>query len=130
MTIITNLWPIFLFFSCKKICLSNFVSIKQNAGDCGRCKENAGESGWKFRMRVKVQKFGWLGNYAFLTLNLMVLQPVNFLSYWLTLWPCPFFIRQDEPLTVWDKSNLFLWQRIRISCKIYVQKFLKISFPS
>ena len=61
-----DLWPIFLFSSCEKIYLGNFVSIKQNAGDYGWFKQNTGETCWKFSMWVKVQnaKCGWLGIYV------------------------------------------------------------------
>ena len=55
------------FSSCENIRQGNFVSIKQNAGDCGWFKQNAGESGWKFSMRVELKKMrvspakcGWL----------------------------------------------------------------------
>ena len=44
-----DLWSIFLFRFCKMICLDNFVSIKENADDCVRFKQNASKSGGKYK---------------------------------------------------------------------------------
>ena len=48
----------FSLFFLQKDLLGNFVYIKRNTGGCGWFKHDAGESGWKFSMQVKVPKCG------------------------------------------------------------------------
>ena len=58
-TIWWHIWidpqPVLCFFSWEKVRRDKIVSIKQNAEGCKWFKQNAGESGWKFSVREKVQ---------------------------------------------------------------------------
>ena len=74
-----NLWQIFLFSSCKTICLGNFVSIKQNADDCGWFMENVDESS---EMRVSPSRCGWLRIYAVIV-TIKILMHQIYLTGWL-----------------------------------------------
>ena len=74
-----NLWQIFLFSSCKTICLGNFVSIKQNAGDCEWFMENVDESS---EMPVSPSRCGWLRIYAVIV-TIKILMHQIYLTGWL-----------------------------------------------
>ena len=74
-----NLWQIFLFSSCKTICLGNFVSIKQNAGDCEWFMENVDESS---EMPVSPSRCGWLRIYAVIV-TIKILMRQIYLTGWL-----------------------------------------------
>ena len=56
--------PFFSFCPAKRFVWAIYISIKQNVGDCGWCKNKNHESGWKFLMQVSPTKCGWLGIYV------------------------------------------------------------------